>query len=212
MSDKIVISTIRTQDEFDQFDQILQEFYGKTHNAVKTKEWWVAYPNVSIIMKINDKVVGGITLHPIDKQQFDKFIAGHIKENDLSIDNINRNNWYIDHYIIAKDYRNMSNFMKLAISGFDIWKSNQSGHFPVKIAALPSTKNGEKGARGLTLKPYLENGPDNLPIYFKQINTKFGLHFYVINLKLRVLLVRLKYWAKSLKSRNSKPSMKHQVT
>ena len=195
---KTTVTTITTESEFEQFDKILSDFYGTSHNQALTKKWWKEYPHGSVIIKIGSLVIGGITLYPIEADVFEKFKDGLVKEEDLEIDSIKRNNWYILDYIVIKEYRNMKNLVTLSLSTFELWYSLQSGQYPIQVISTPITKSGEKGAKSLKLKLIKSQGADKLPIYFMQINSNVGLRYYIYFMKTWALYIRAKYWLKSL--------------
>lgn len=198
MANRAIVSTAKTPAEFEQFDKIMFDFYGKDFHPVKQKEWWNAFPQGSIILKIDDKVVGGLTLYPLEKTTFEAFKNGRIKEEELLIDRTNRNHWHILDYIIVREHRNITNLMLLVTVALDYWYSFQSGHYPIQVVSTPCTPNGEKGARGLKLKPYLDCGADELPMYFMQINSGLGLKYYMVTMKIRVFYIKTKYRLTSL--------------
>jgi len=195
MSNQAVVTTIKTQSEFEQFDKILSEFYDKFF--AESKDWWNAFPQGSVVIKIDDTIVGGLTLYPIEETIFEAFKNGKVKEDKLTIDHTNRNNWYIGDYILVKEHRNAFNLMTLVSGALDHWYSFQSGHYPIQVICTPITKNGEKGARGLKLKPYAFNDTEELPIYFRKIHSKASLRHYIYSVKSRTVYVRIKYWFKS---------------
>ena len=187
------ITTVKNQAEFAEFDKILSEFYGKSHNSSADFKMWNQYPSGSIVLKVNSKIVGGMNLYPVKSESIDKFLDGKISDSHLDIDDTDKKNWNIFDYIILKECRKPSVLIRFAFKTLDYWYSYQKDNYPITVTATPSTKNGVKGLKLLKFKKYKNFDDNKLPIYRIQLHNRLELKYYILSVKVKVLLIAIKY-------------------
>lgn len=118
-----------------------------------------------------DRIVGEITLLPLNKEQFDKFISDEL--DDTEINNIISYKKNIDCYLlfstiaIDKEYRNEKVILSLLLQGLNQkldYLINKGINF-LNMCAMGETNDGQKFIEGFLNLKYIKDTKDGYKLY-----------------------------------------------
>ncbi len=142
----VYTKNIESLAEFSEIDTLYQSCFGDASiPSGILKSWWQKYPKGLIGLFEDNKLIGGVSIWTVDDATFDALKKGHLKEKDISSDNLDlltKEKWYISEIAISSKKRNLTNLQTLIDKTLEQLEEEISNLFPSQVLAMGYSNQG----------------------------------------------------------------------
>ena len=165
-------------EDFEEMEEIEQGYFASDTipSSSQAYKWYLKNPEIEIVIRdfINNKIVAQATILPLSKEQYEKFIAGELKDTEFTEENLLKFEDNKEYYLmfccvaITKEYReNRMVLYWLLKALYDRIKYLESrGIKFINMCAEGQTKDGQKFLESFLDLKLMGKTKDDYQLYY----------------------------------------------